>query len=250
MEIANQRFGRRIRAILLQWLLCLAAFPVLAQPQSSPDCVVAAHYPPFIIQGDPKQEGMSIEIIREAAARAGRTIDITFMPFQRALFTLETDPGCIMPALFRNASREHDYRWVATYHSAELGFMTITKQINTLEEGRKLNRVAVETDASADQFLTGLGFENLVHIANPASSAQMLQAGRIDAWVQSPRAARHLWDQLGLRTKLHVGASMYSVPIYVTAGLGYPDELAFAYQNAITAMISDGTVERILTKYD
>lgn len=250
MVVAIRHLCGRMRSILLQGLLCLAAFPVFAQPQSSPDCVVAAHYPPFMILGDPRKEGISIDIIRAAAARAGRTIEIRFMPFQRALFTLKTDPGCIIPALFRNASRERDYRWIATYHAAELSFMTVSKQINTLEDGRKLNRVAVETYASADQFLTGLGFDNLVHIASPTSSAQMLQAGRIDAWVQSPRAAQHLWDQLELRTKLHVGAPMYSVPIYVTAGLGYPDELTFAYQNAITAMISDGTVEQILKQYD
>ncbi len=215
-----------------------------------PDCVLAAYYPPFVIADTNTNAGLSIEILRAAAERTGRTIAIEMMPFQRALYELQSDRHCMLPALFRNASREAQFQWIETYHAAELQFLTTIAPVNSLEEGRALNRIAVETDASADQFLTSMGFDNLVRIANPASSARMLQAGRVDAWAQSAIAANGVWDDLNLSPRLLAGAPIYAVPVYVTAGLRYPKDLAEIYREAIQSLVADGTVLRILENYD
>lgn len=127
--------------------------------------------------------------------------------------------------------------------------MTIGATVDTIVAGRTLARVAVETDASADQFLSGLAFENLQRIANPASSARMLQAGRIDAWVQSATAAQEIWGELGLEPELNAGKPIYSVPVYVTAGLDYPPDIAQAYRVAIQSLVADGSVVRIMENY-
>lgn len=240
-----------LMTLIAVFLFVLASFSHAQETQTpnTPDCVVAAFYPPFVIADRDENAGISIEVIRAAAKRAGREISIEFMPFQRALYTLNKRPNCMMPALFRNESREGSFRWIETYHAAELRFMTLGTPINSIEEGRKLTSIGVETESSADQFLSSLGFENLVRIASTASSAQMLQAGRIDAWAQSATAAQGLWDDLGLQPALQTGDAIYSVPIYVTAGLQYPDDIAAIYQKAIKSIVTDGTVAGILAKY-
>jgi polar amino acid transport system substrate-binding protein len=229
--------------------LALVAVAARAADHRPLDHVVAAYYPPLMIADSPTNAGVAIEILRIAADRAGRDIEIEFVPFQRALHALDTRDDTLMPALFRNASREDKYRWIATYDAAELNFLTMTQPINTLAEGRALNRIAVETDSSADRFLTGQGFENLVRLANPASSARMLHAGRVDAWVQSGTAATVIWGENSLAPALQIGDPVYSVPIFLTAGLSYPDEAALAYQTAILGMVADGTVASILARY-
>lgn len=220
------------------------------EAQTAPDCVIAAFYPPFVIGDTVENAGFSIDIIRAAAARAEREISIEILPFQRALHRLQSDPSCMMPALFRNSSREAKFQWIETYHAAELSFLSLKAPVNNIEEGRHLARIAVETDASADRFLTGLGFDNLVRLPNPASSARMLHAGRIDAWAQSATAALELWHELKLAPNLYASAPIYSVPVYVTAGLKYPADLAEIYRGAIQSIVADGTVAALVAEYE
>ncbi|MEM6312083.1 MAG: transporter substrate-binding domain-containing protein, partial [Pseudomonadota bacterium] len=173
-----------------------------AQQTKPLDCAVVSHFPPFIISQDGALTGISVEILRIAAQRSGRAIMFEEMPFQRALHRVTTQNDCMMPALFRTAPREDQFVWLATYDAAELHFLTIGDPINTLDEGRTRSAIGVVKDSSGDTVLTSLGFENLVRVASSSSNARMLNAGRIDAWVQSERAARSIWAQLGLQTAL------------------------------------------------
>ena len=77
----------------------------------------------------------------------------------------------------------------------------------------------------------------------------MLSAGRIDAWVQSRPAASRLWEELNLAPALQVGASVYSVPVYLAAGLNFSQDIALEYEAAVTEMLADGTVRRIIDEY-
>ncbi|WP_299733655.1 transporter substrate-binding domain-containing protein [uncultured Tateyamaria sp.] len=244
-----------LRRIVLAATAALAIFAALSQPAKAQqnddtDCVVAAHYPPYIIGNTPTNAGISIDIMRAAAARAGRTIRFEIMPFKRTLHVLATDATCMMPVLYRNKTREPLYRWIAAYDATELHFLTVGAPVNTIEEGRQLGSIGVEISASAYQLLSGLGFENLVEIANPLSSARMLHAGRIDAWAQSSKAATGVWNGLGLEPPLQAGDPIYAVPVYVVAGLGFPDELAEIYKTAIESLVADGTAARIISSYE
>lgn len=221
-----------------------------ADQDETTDCVLVSYYPLFTIAGSDKLSGVSIEVLRVASKRAGRTIKIEMMPFQPALYALQNDRACLLPALFRNASREGRYRWIASYHSAELKFLSIGPAINTLQEGRALDSIAVETDASANQFLSSMGFENLARIPNPASSARMLQAGRVVAWAQSVIAANRMWADLDLGPELQAGDPIHILPVYVAAGLDYPDDLAEIYATSINSLTSDGSVARIIASYE
>ncbi|MEL6808947.1 MAG: transporter substrate-binding domain-containing protein [Pseudomonadota bacterium] len=220
-----------------------------AQQTKPLDCAVVAHFPPFIISQDGALTGISVEILRIAAQRSGRAIVFEEMPFQRALHRVTTQNDCMMPALFRTAPREDQFLWLATYDAAELHFLTIGSPINTLDEGRTLSAIGVVKDSSGDTVLTSLGFENLVRVASSSSNARMLHAGRIDAWVQSERAARSIWAQLGMQTALQAGDPIHSVPMYAVAGPEFPDDVADLYRTAIMNMVEDGTVAGIFAEF-
>ena len=249
--------NKLVRFCLVQFVLLASVHAAIviiagaarAQEQPVVDCVVAAYYPPYLIADAEQNAGMSIEILREAARRAGRRIDIQFMPFQRALLTLKTNSRCMIPTLFRVAGRERQYMWIVDYDSSDLRFLTTSVPIDTLDDGRRLTSIGVETDSFADQYLTRIGFENLVRVSATTSSARMLSAGRIDAWVQSRPAASRLWEELNLAPALQVGASVYSVPVYLAAGLNFSQDIALEYEAAVTEMLADGTVRRIIDKY-
>lgn len=233
--------------MILAAVLAFSAGVLRAQTAQAPDCIVAAHYPPFM--NSDTNAGMSIDIIREAARRAGREVQIQFLPFPRLLLELQSPRDCMVPALFRNLTREGKYQWIATYDSADLRVVTMGAPVNTIEDARTLSAIGVEAGASADLFLTSQGFENLYRVPGLASSAKMLYSGRVSAWVQTSAVAKGMWQELELKKPVQIGAPIYFVPVYVAAGLGFPDVLAQAYHDAIHEMIADGTVERIMAAY-
>ena len=213
------------------------------------DVIVAAHYPPLVIGPEMERDGYAIDILRIAANRAGRNISIQFLPFNRALLALEDRNDTIMPALFRVAQREEMFQWVASYESSDLNIMSVGSPINTIEHARTLAAVALERDSFADRFVRGFEFKNLVYQSSLESSARMLNAGRVDAWVQSGVNAASIWGELGLEQPLLSSEPIASIPIYITAGLGFPSDAAVAYSDAIKSMINDGTVAEIIASY-
>lgn len=213
------------------------------------DKVIAAYYPPLMIEPDGEQPGLSIEILREAAKRLGRETSIEFLPFRRALKTLRHSNKALQPALYRNPTREPHYQWIVHVNDVVDVFLTLETPVNSLDEARKLTRIGVETDASMDILLTKLGFTNLERVDSPNTNAEKLRAGRIEAWALTRSLAQWTWKRLGYQETLVVGAPIRTAPVYLVAGLAYPKPLAAAYRESILEMKADGTVERILSRY-
>ncbi len=246
-----QRSGasRFLSAVGLQAVLVCAICVGMAQKAvAEPDRIVAAFYPPLMINASHDKPGSAIEIIREAAHRAGREITIEFLPFQRAMHLVKQGEA-LMPSLFRNEAREPDFTWVARIDSTRLQFLTLDKPLNSLDQARELPMIGVEAGAATDVFLTSQGFDNIVRLPGPEASAQMLQARRIGAWLLPADLAQDVWDGLGFAEKLHTGASIHEYAIYVVGGLDLPSDTARDYRLALQSMEQDGSLTAILLKY-
>lgn len=213
------------------------------------DLVVAAYYPPLMIDTSNAMPGSSIEILRAAAERLGRKLAIEFLPFARALKTLQRRENYLQPALYRNPVRESDYTWIARTHEVEDVFLTIDKPINSVAEARKLGSIGVEQAASMDVFLTRVGFANLTRVDNPEANALRLNAGRIDAWALTRSLAVWTWRRAGIEKKLVIGEAIKKADVYLVGSKSFSPKLKNAYAGAISAMQKDGTIERILEKY-
>lgn len=237
----NRTFGT------LFLLLTVLATTLGAQPI---DKVVAANYPPLMIEGDAERPGYAVEVMLEAANRAGRQVDITFLPFERAMFALQNEGATLMPALFYGKKRNDLFQWLVEIQSAKLRFATVSGRVDDLETARALPTIAVESGTTADTFLTQLGFENLTRASTPESSAQMLAAGRVDAWFQNERAMQQMWQRLEIAEPLERGEIIHEVPIFLVASRALPADIATAYQDAVQSMQADGTLEAIWLQYN
>ena len=244
------QFNARLACLFVILGYVLGSTGALSQsdPQTH-DIVVAANYPPLMVAGDPDRPGFAVEVLRAATERAGRTFDLQFLPFQRALYQTRTTTNTLMPALFRNESREENFRWIAHIHSAQLRFLTLGDAVNTLDQAQELGIIGVEEGSTGDRFLASLGVENVARIKSPSLSAQMLDAGRIETWLLTLPLAKATWRQLGFTKELVAGDVIFELPVYLVSGLDLPDETAEAYVQAIKAMDEDGTLAQLRAKY-
>ena len=210
--------------------------------------IVAVDYPPMMIeQGD--QPGYSIEIIGEVNRRLDIDTSVSFLPFQRAIKTVQNTTDTLHPALYRKPQREHEYTWIARYHQVNDVFLTIGKPVNSLEEARQLDAIGVEEKAAMDVFLTANGFTNLVRFTSAETTARILQSGRIDAWALTDVLALWTWKKMGFDQPLIPGAVITTSDVYIVGGPDFSESQAVRIQGAVQQMIEDGTVEKIIAKY-
>lgn len=214
------------------------------------DRALAAYYPPLMIDDGADMPGIAIEILRAAAKRANRNVQLEFQPFQRALNTIQESPDAVMAALFRNESREAQFQWIARIHATKLRFLAIDTQINSLEQARQLGTIGVEAGSTSDRFLSRLGFENLERVSSPDATAQMLAADRIDAWLLTNSLANSVWQRLDLKPPLISGDVIKEFPIYLVAGPSFPKALADTYRTAVEKLHQDGSIKAILARYE
>ena len=230
-------------------LLLAAIVTMTAVAAHAADKVVAANYPPIMIEGDERRPGFAIEILHEAARRAGRDVAITFVPFQRAMHILQNDPATLMPALFYGKSRNDAFLWLDKIQTAKLRFATVSGHVDDLETARALGTIAVENESTPHVFLRDLGFQNLVVVSTPEASARMLLNDRVDAWLQSQSITRQTWTELELPEPLVQGEIVHEVPIFLVASPTLPEEVVIAYRKALNSMRGDGTMKAIWQRY-
>lgn len=227
-------------------ITCLLASQTAAQPV---DQVVAANYPPLMIKGDSNRPGYAIEVLQIAAMRAGRSIDLAFLPFSRAMVEVRRGTDLLMPALFFGKEPSDEFLWLAEIQVARMSFGTISGPVNDLETARTLPSIVVEQGTTADIYLTKSGFENLVRVSTPEASARMLQSGRASAWLLDETLMRIKWRILGFPEPLGFGTPVLEVPIYLVASTALPQDVAEGYRAAVKDMRRDGTLKRLWDRY-
>ena len=231
---------------LIVLAFCLGA-PLAAQPT---DKVVAAHYPPLMVANDRERPGYALEILKEAARRAGRNINITFLPFERAIFEVQNDPATLMPSLFKGKARDDLFLWVIDISMAELRFAAVNASVNDLDAARALPTIVLENGTTGDTLLTKLGFDNVMRLHDPEASARMLQSGRATAWFLTQSNMQRVWSAIGAQPPLTFGDVVHEVPISIVASPTLPPETKAAYRDAVQSMYDDGTLVDIIARYE
>ena len=232
--------------IALAVVVCLPWSTALAQPA---DRVVAAHYPPLMVADNAERPGYAVEILREAAERAGRQVDITFLPFERAIFEVQNGAATLMPSLVKGKKRDDLFLWVIDINVAELRFASLGAPVDDLDSARALGSIVVETGTTGEALLTQFGIDNVTRLHDPTASARMLEARRVDAWFLTERNMQRVWSALDASPPLVFGNVVHSVPIALVASPTLPDDVAAAYRDAVRSMQEDGTLSEILERY-
>ena len=210
--------------------------------------IVAVNYPPLMIESV-ESPGWALEIIGEAERRIGRDSPVQFLPFPRAIKTVQRRAQTMHPALYRNPTREHKFTWIAKVHVVNNVFLTVGSPIDSLEAARKLGKIGVEVKTAMDDFLTSRGFTNLERAERAELNARKLAAGRIDAWFLTDTLALWAWKQAGMKRRLVIGKPISSSDVYIVGGKNFPPDTLSEMRGAIQAMRSDGTIERLIGRY-
>ena len=249
------RSGAGYLALLLAVVL-LWSHGAACAPDQAPLTIITEEWPPYNYAEDGQLKGVSVEIVKTVLKELGRSDPIQLYPSQRAKKMQDALPRTIFFSLFRTKEREPLYKWIGP-----IGFDAIyfykrkgdPIEINSLDDARRVPRIACRQAGLVHDILEKEGFTNLD--TNAHSSQQIyfkLLKGRSNLAISdSPLGVKYFLQKEGLppdsltQTKLMVVSS----DLYIAGSLDLPDSEVDQWRQALLRLRDNGTIEKIYREY-
>jgi polar amino acid transport system substrate-binding protein len=195
--------------------------------------------------------GIGTETVREIMGRAHIEHTIVLLPWKRAYTAaLERSDTCVFSTT-RTPERETLFKWIGPIGEADwvlMGRADRKLQLNTLDEARRF-RIGTYNGDARDLYLRERGFD-VDPAPNDLINPRKLMADRIDLWAASIRRGSAALARMGYADKIVPVLVFNRIRVYLACNRDVPDALTTRMEAALESMERDGTLQRILHRYD
>ena len=182
----------------------------------------------------------------------GLEYEIEIAPWARIIQYLDTRPNIAAYTLVRTAEREDRYHWIGlviNINSYLYGLSERASELpSSIEEARSSRVGSIRNDAY-DNLLLGLGFSNVINIANSAPWVELLERGRLDLVPFSEQALAEYLEQQGLSADALVPMiklDALSTGLYIAVSKQTDSVLVDRMRAAYQAIVENGVYEEVL----
>jgi polar amino acid transport system substrate-binding protein len=195
--------------------------------------------------------GIGTDTVREIMGRARIEHTIELLPWKRAYTAaLERSDTCVFSTT-RTPERETLFKWIGPIGEADwvlMGRADRKLQLNTLDEARRF-RIGTYNGDARDLYLRERGFD-VDPAPNDLINPRKLMADRIDLWAASIRRGSAALARMGYADKIVPVLVFNRIRVYLACNRDVPDALTTRMEAALESMERDGTLQRILHRYD
>ncbi len=249
----------RLRAWLVYVVTVLLGHGVLVGATSARELVVALnHAPPYRIveatPNGPSYSGIYIDVVREAARRAGVELGFEVVPFKRALYLLEHGVADLMLGPNRTDERQEYMYYFDAALPNEPKAIYIGERYPDVHVVRDLNNktVGVLRGTNYAWQLDEARDVHLVEAADYGTLFKMLDLHRINALIVPELQAIEQIKQGGPYRIRKSDLILPGQPSFIalSRGSGYFTDGSFArFEQVLVEMRHDGTFEQIYNRY-
>ena len=201
-------------------------------------------FPPFESLEGGEVVGIEVDILNKIAEKMGMELDIQQMDFDSVIPGVQAgkfDVG--MSGITVTDKRKENVDFSSVYFMAAQAIVVTADSGITGKADLEGKKVSVQTGTTAEEYCMGNGYEVLAFTANNDAAAA-LTAGKVDAWVVDNEVALAMAPELGLTV---LEEAMTSEPYAFAFQKG--SELVVPFNEALDALLADGTVEKIFQQY-
>ena len=201
-------------------------------------------FPPFESLEGGEVVGIEVDILNKIAEKMGMELDIQQMDFDSVIPGVQAgkfDVG--MSGITVTDKRKENVDFSSVYFMAAQAIVVADGSSITGKADLEGKKVSVQTGTTAEEYCMGNGYEVLAFTANNDAAAA-LTAGKVDAWVVDNEVALAMAPELGLTV---LDEAMTSEPYAFALQKG--SDLLAPFNEALDALLSDGTVEQIFQQY-
>lgn len=205
----------------------------------------------FVDKTSGKVVGMSVDIVRKAAARANVPVSIDLVPWARAL-EMARQPSesdiCVF-SVTRTPEREPSYQWIGPLAYASWALFArgdFNGRLDNLDDAKKYVIGGYLYD-SRTNYVKSLGGFKLDIVGNDMLNPKKLALGRIDLWLSDLHGGRKMAHGAGVDGIKPV-LVFREVGNYLACAPKVPAATVSALRQALEQMRQDGTVARITAR--
>lgn len=201
-------------------------------------------FPPFESLEGGEVVGIEVDILKKVAEKMGMELDLQQMDFDSVISGVQAgkfDVG--MSGITVTDKRKENVDFSSVYFMAAQAIVVTADSGITGKADLEGKKVSVQTGTTAEEYCMGNGYEVLAFTANNDAAAA-LTAGKVDAWVVDNEVALAMAPELGLTV---LDEAMTSEPYAFAFQKG--SELVAPFNEALDALLADGTVEQIFQQY-
>lgn len=211
---------------------------------------VAGDLPPFAWRAADGARGYAHELVLMLAQHMGRSTQVSYYPWARAVqLTERSDRVGIFP-LARTPDREKRFQWLVPLTTVRYVFITpATARRLSLDDLRTV-RVGVLRGSPIVRNLRAESFTTIVEGKDYRDLLRMLVGGSLDAvYAGAPMMDAAMVEYGYTRQQFMTHHSLGEARLYVAASLGLAPEEAQLWRKAYQQLEDDGSVERLRRRY-
>ena len=200
-------------------------------------------FPPFESLEGGEVVGIEVDILKLIAEQMGMELDIQQMDFDSVIPGVQAgkfDVG--MSGITVTDKRKENVDFSSVYFMAAQAIVVSADSGITGKADLEGKKVSVQTGTTAEDYCMANGYEVLAFTAN--NDAAALTGGKVDAWVVDNEVALAMAPDLGLTV---LDEAMTAEPYAFAFQKG--SELVAPFNEALDALLADGTVEKIFSDY-
>ena len=254
----SQQFKRALRTLgfrLLPACVCLnlIATPAFCQDKPILKAVTVIDNFPYSFVENGVLQGLSIDLMRALAERAGYQISIETQPPTRALKTAETESSVLIFSIFRTPVRENWYYWIGPFSNTELWLYKLKSRtdisVQNLNDAKKYLVGVTASDGSIPT-LNRLGIK-MDTAPSDVSNCKKFKVGRFDLILLEPNnlagfltACAMPADSIEKLVKIPLSSAIY-------AGIGKrtPIDLVNRLRTEMEGLRRDQTIQKFHAKW-
>jgi len=210
-------------------------------------------YPPLTFQENGEITGFGTEVVREILARLDIPDNIRISSWENGYHLCLVNPNFVLFTMKRTPLREKLFNWIGPVGSNHTIFYAKKGsgiKINSMEDAKKVGKIATCSAWFSEQDLKDAGFTNLVSSPNPTENVRQLVEGEVDLSIFTDITIPEIAKQAGYSIDdLEPVYTVSTGDFYIAISKGTPEHIIDEWQQVFHEIYDDGMLEKLYKKW-
>jgi len=210
-------------------------------------------YPPLTFQENGKITGFGTEVVREILARLDIPDNIRISSWENGYHLCLVNPNFVLFTMKRTPLREKLFNWIGPIGSNHTIFYAKKGsgiKINSMEDAKKVGKIATCSAWFSEQDLKDAGFTNLVSSPNPTENVRQLVEGEVDLSIFTDITIPEIAKQAGYSIDdLEPVYTVSTGDFYIAISKGTPEHIIDEWEQVFHEIYEDGVLEKLYKKW-
>jgi polar amino acid transport system substrate-binding protein len=210
-------------------------------------------YPPLTFEENGHVTGVGTEVIREILTRLDIPDNIRISSWENGYHLCLNNPNFVLFTMKRTPLREKLFNWIGPIGSNNTIFYAKKGsgiKINSMEDAKKVGKIATCSAWFSEQDLKDAGFTNLVSSPDPTENVRQLVEGQVDLSIFTDITIPAIAKQAGY--SIYDLEPIYTVStgdFYIAISKGTPEHVIDEWHQVFYEIYDDGTLAKLYKKW-